>query len=88
MLFVDTTPLQVVQICITSVFGLFGIAAALNGFLYRPIPFVLRLVLIAGGLCMLIPEAITDYIGLAVVIAIILVQRAGAKKQVPEGPEL
>jgi len=88
MLFVDTTPLQVVQICITSVFGLFGIAAALNGFLYRPIPVVLRLVLLAGGLCMLIPEAITDYVGLAVVLAVILVQRAGAKKQAAEGPEL
>ncbi len=88
MLFVDTTPLQVVQICITSVFGLFGIAAALNGFLYRHIPVLLRLGLLAGGLCMLIPEAITDYIGLAVVIAIILIQRAGAKKRIPEGPEL
>ena len=88
MLFVDTTPLQVVQICITSVFGLFGIAAALNGFLYRRVPVVLRLALAAGGLCMLIPEAITDYIGLAVVVAIILIQRAGAKKRLPEGPEL
>ena len=88
MLFVDTTPFQVVQICITSVFGLFGIAAALNGFLYRPIPVVLRIALMAGGLCMLIPEAITDYVGLAVVLAIILVQRAGTKKKTAEGPEL
>ena len=64
--------------------GLFGIAAALNGFLYRRVPVVLRLALAAGGLCMLIPEAITDYVGLAIVVAIILIQRAGAKKRLPD----
>ncbi len=43
MLFVDVTgAFQVVQICISALLGIFGVAAALNGFLYRPIPVLLR----------------------------------------------
>ena len=43
MLFVDVTgAFQVVQICISALLGIFGVAAALNGFLYRPIPALLR----------------------------------------------
>ena len=36
--------------------------------------------LIAGGLCMMIPGNVTDLIGVVVVVAIILIQRAMAKK--------
>ena len=46
MLFVDVTgTFQVVQICISALLGIFGVAAALNGFLYRPIPALLRVAL-------------------------------------------
>ena len=80
MLFIDTTPFQVVQIVATSLFGLFGVAAALNGYLYRAIPMLLRLAIAAGGLCMMIPGPVTDAIGLVVVAGIILIQRVGAKR--------
>jgi len=71
---------QVIQICITSLLGLFGIAAALNGFLFRPINPLFRVVMIAGGLCMMIPGTLTDVIGLVVVGGVYFLQRAGAKK--------
>ena len=71
---------QVIQICITSLLGLFGIAAALNGFLFRPINPLFRIVMIAGGLCMMIPGTLTDVIGLVVVGGVYFLQRAGAKK--------
>ena len=79
MLFIDTTVLQVVQIVISSLIGLFGVAAALNGFLYRPIPILLRLALAARGLCMMVPGTLTDVIGLAVVVGIVLYQRIRSK---------
>ena len=64
MLFVDvSSAFQVVQICITALFGIFGVAAALNGYLYRPIPLVLRLAMAVGGLCMMIPGTVSDIIG-------------------------
>ena len=72
--------IQVIQICITSLLGLFGIAAALNGFLLRPINPLFRIVMIAGGLCMMIPGTLTDVIGLVVVGGVYFLQRAGAKK--------
>lgn len=81
MVFIDTTPLQVVQICVTSLMGIFGIAAALNGFLYRKINPIFRAILIVGGLCMMDPGVLTDAVGLVAVVAIIIIQRIGAKKE-------
>jgi TRAP-type uncharacterized transport system fused permease subunit len=67
-------------IVVTSLIGLFGVAAALNGYLYRPIPPALRVLLAAGGLGMMVPGALTDVIGLAVVGGTVFYQRSGAKK--------
>ena len=81
MLFVDVDGVfQIVQIVASSLVGLFGIAAALNGYLYRPINVLFRALLIAGGLAMMIPGTVTDVVGLVVVVAIVLIQRASAKK--------
>lgn len=80
MVFIDTNAISVVQICITSLLGIFGIAAALNGFLYGKLNPVFRLALIAGGLCMMDPGAMTDIIGLVLVVGIIVFQRVTSKK--------
>ena len=69
----------VLQIAVTSIVGLFAIAAALNGFFWKKIPVVLRLVLVAGGLCMMVPEALTDVIGLVAVGAIVVYQKLTSK---------
>ena len=74
-------PFQVVQIVLSSLVGLFGVAAALNGFLYRPINPLFRLALVAGGLSMMIPGTLTDVIGLAVVVAVVVLQRLAAKRE-------
>ena len=71
---------HVAQISVTAVMGLFGIAAALNGYLYRHIHWTLRLVLVAGGLCMMVPGTLTDVVGLALVLAVIFYQRVSARK--------
>ncbi len=71
---------QATLIVITSLAGLFGVAAALNGHLYRPMNPLFRLLIGAGGLCMMIPGNLTDVIGLVVVAGVLLFQRAGAKK--------
>ena len=84
MLLADVTGLQGVMeaalIVVTSLIGLFGVAAALNGYLYRPIHPLLRVLLVAGGLGMMIPGALTDVIGLAVVGGVTLYQRSVAGK--------
>ena len=80
MLLVDTNALQVIQIVITSLAGLFGVAAALNGTLFRKMHPVLRLALAAGGLCMMSPGTLTDFVGLAVVAGVCGFEYFSAKK--------
>ena len=75
-----SSPFQVVQIVISALIGLFGVAAALNGFLYRKINPLFRLLLIAGGLGMMIPGTLTDVMGLVIVGGIVLYQRMSAKR--------
>ena len=59
---------------ITAIGGLFGVAAGLNGNLFVKIPWVLRIALIAAGLALMIPEAVSDIVGAAVIIAIFVIQ--------------
>ena len=66
----------IVASCITST----GLAASLNGFLYKKINPLFRILLAAGGLGMMYPGTVSDLIG-AVVVAIIVMQKVSAKKQ-------
>ena len=80
MLLVDTSALQVVMVVITSLFGMFGVAAGLNGYLFRPIHPILRAVICAGGILMMVPGSFTDLIGIVIMAAVLTIQRFGAKK--------
>ena len=66
MLFVNTTAVQVVLVVITSLIGIFGVAAALNGYLMRPMNPLVRILFAAGGLLMMDPSTVTDLIGIVV----------------------
>lgn len=82
MLFINTNVVQVIQICVTSLLGIFGIASALNGFLFGKINPVFRALMIAGGLCMMDPGAMTDIVGLVLVIGTTFWQYMSSKKAV------
>lgn len=71
---------QSVLIVVTSLAGLYGVAAALNGYLYKPMNPLFRVLIAAGGLCMMIPGNLTDVIGVVVVVGIVVLQRMSAKK--------
>ena len=72
---------EVAQICISALLGIFGIAASLNGHLYKNIPWFFRILLVAGGLGMMIPGTLTDVVGLALVAAVVAVQYLSAKRE-------
>ena len=80
MLLIDVTPLGVVQIIITSLIGIFGVAAAMNGYLYRKLNWAARIAIFVAGLMMMDPGFVTDLIGIALMAAIMLIQYLGAKK--------
>ena len=81
MLFVGVTGwYDVLLIAFTALLGLFGVASALNGYLFRKIPMVLRLLLVAGGLGMMVPGLISDAVGLVAVGGVVLFQYFSNKK--------
>ena len=67
-------------IFISALLGLFGIAAALNGHLFKKIGWPLRILLVVGGLGMMIPGTVTDLAGLLLVGAIVAYQYLSNKR--------
>ncbi len=81
MLFVNTTVVQVILVVATSLVGIFGVSAALNGFLLSPINPINRILFAVGGLLMLDPSATTDLIGIVVFAAALLWQVLSSKRK-------
>jgi TRAP transporter 4TM/12TM fusion protein len=74
MLLIDITPLKVIQIIFSSLIGMFGLAAGIEGFMFRKIAVPWRLAAIAGGLMLIEPNHIGDLIGLALITAVTTMQ--------------
>ncbi len=80
MLFIDTMWYDVVLIIISSLVGMFGISAGLEGYMLCHMKFYERILAIAGGLMLVIPGLVSDLIGLVLVAAMILLQAFERKK--------
>jgi TRAP-type uncharacterized transport system fused permease subunit len=59
--------MSILKIVFTSVIGIVGISAALEGFAFRNCKWWERILLAAGGLCLVTPENITDIVGIVLV---------------------
>ena len=81
MLLIDVSAWSIIQIIVTSLVGLFGIAAALEGYLICSMHPVIRIASAAGGLLMMVPGTATDIIGIALLAAVIVFQSVIAKKR-------
>ena len=66
--------LEVVQIVLTAIIGIFGVSAGLEGFVFTKTPIWQRVLLIAGGLSLIYPGALTDVIGIGVIALMLVVQ--------------
>ena len=75
LLMINATPLVLVLSAVTAILGMIGLSSAMIGYLADNCNAILRVVLFAAGLCMIFPGAITDGIGIAVLVAIILWQK-------------
>ncbi len=81
MLFVDTTAWEVVQICVTSLVGIFGVSASLEGYFLHNMSWYERIVTLAGGLMLIIPGLATDVIGVGLVAIVLVIQLLTKKKE-------
>ena len=84
MLFIDTTGWEIVSICITSLVGIFGVSAALEGYFLRHMTWYQRLLSLAGGLLLIYPGFITDALGLACIIVMVVMQMVARRKALAE----
>ncbi|MCR5537437.1 MAG: TRAP transporter permease [Succinivibrio sp.] len=73
--------LEIASICLTSVFGIFSVSAALNGYLICRLKSVYRVVLAVGGVCMMVPGLVTDCIGLGILVGTIMLLRLRSNKE-------
>ena len=84
MLLIDVTAFKVVQIIVTSLIGIFGVAAAMNGFLFRKISWPVRIIICVAGLMMMDPTVITDIVGIIFMVIVLSYQYLAAKKTNPQ----
>ena len=80
MLFIGAQWYDILQIGVTSIFGMLGVAAALEGYYTRHAHLLQRLLFLAGGLLLIEPSLITDIIGVIIIIIPILWQDLENKK--------
>ncbi len=74
MLFIDTTVWEVVLICVTSLIGMFGVSASLEGYFLKHMKWYERILSLIGGLLLIYPGILTDVIGLLLVGSVVLIQ--------------
>ena len=74
MLGIDATFLSVVQTTCTAIVGMCGISAAMIGQFVTRAKWYERLILFAGGICLIDPGALTDFIGIGTLLAVGAVQ--------------
>ena len=71
--------MQSVWIVASATLGVIILCAGLEGYLKREIPMLMRGILVIGGLLLIYPGAVTDYIGLGVLALLVVQQFAGIK---------
>ena len=80
LLMVDATPLALVSVTLSALLGMIAISSALCGFLADHCRPYERILLIIAGLLMIKPGSITDLVGLALFVVILVMQYRRAKE--------
>ncbi len=81
ILMINTTFIEVVPILITSLIGMFGVSAGLEGYVFRKCNFIERILFIVAGLLSIYPEIYTDIIGVALIAVLVILQILTRKKK-------
>ena len=74
LLFIDTVWYEVILITLTATLGMVGVAAGLSGYLLTDMNIIERILTIGGGLALIIPGTLTDFIGLGVIALGVVMQ--------------
>ena len=83
MLLIDTNAGEFVIIIITSIVGMYAIAAGLEGYMLTDTNMLFRIILIAAGLLLIYPGTLTDVIGIIVVAVVFVIELQKKKAAAP-----
>ena len=72
---------SIVTVVVTSIIGVIALSAAAEGYFMKSYNLALRLLLAAGALMLIIPEGMTDVIGMVIVLVIMGLQLVQVKQK-------
>lgn len=75
------TPMEVALAVITSLLGALFIAAGVEGYLLKEAPLWQRILFLAGGLCLFVPDWTTDLLGFLAALIVTLIQWKSKRTQ-------
>ncbi|KXG78822.1 Sialic acid TRAP transporter permease protein SiaT [Fervidicola ferrireducens] len=80
MLLINVTPVDIVEIVITSIIGIIGVGAAVCGYFLTNQSILERIIFFVGGILMVTPGIETDLVGLGLLIVGYFIQKRKVKK--------
>ncbi|MBE5781677.1 MAG: TRAP transporter permease [Clostridiales bacterium] len=80
MLFIGAQWYDILQIGVTSIIGMIGVAAALEGYMTRHAHLLQRILFLAGGLLLIEPGLMTDIVGIVIIAVAFLWQALENKR--------
>ena len=72
---------EIVLLVVTALCGIYIISAGMEGYMFKNMSWFERILALAGGLFMVIPGIVTDAVGIALIILVVIIQKLGAKKK-------
>ena len=80
LLLLDTPIAKAVQVAITAAIGVFMISIAVEGFLFRKVSVLVRILSLVGAFLLIDSGAVTDLVGIAICAAVVIYQKTIHKK--------
>ncbi len=75
--------LSIAEVTLTAAIGIAALAGGLQGWLFRKTTGLERWMLIISGLCLVYPRALFDVIGLALAVAVVVMQKLSGPRGQP-----
>jgi len=88
LLLQDVTLASSLQMLVTSLAGMFGVAVAMGGFLRTTLALWERALLLVAGVMMIDPNVVTDVVGLALMAAVVASQVWKARRAAADAGQL
>ncbi|ELV06407.1 TRAP transporter permease [Brachyspira hampsonii] len=81
ILMINTTIADIIPILISSLIGMFGVSAGLEGYVFRKCKAYERILFIIAGLLSIYPEVYSDIIGIGIIAILVIIQIATKNKR-------